>query len=295
MHFLTKLFIVIVSLLAIALVPLVVVYTFNENSYEAMYLDAKASEAAQGAMLEQAEASFNATNIRKEAQLQEKADEIRQLQANLNSRERELRRIESQLADADSRQNSIEADISTLSTAVSANQVLTESLIDELRGLRGEVLLAERQKVELDEALRDSRAQLDVAVQARRAVQEELQRLKDEQAVAMDKISRYLARYGDIGEDSTAMVGAIADANLDATIVQVGRTSDETLAEINVGSRDGVKVGWVVPIGYRGRFIARLRITHVDINRSTGVVEMEDPDTRGKVEIGHRVMIRAGR
>ena len=40
-------------------------------------------------------------------------------------------------------------------------------------------------------------------------------------------------------------------------------------------------------IGDNGIFIGRLRITHVDINRSTGVVTLEDP-TRGLVETGQR-------
>ena len=44
-HVLTKIFIVLVSLLALLLVPLVVVYAYNEDSFKAKYLGADAQAA----------------------------------------------------------------------------------------------------------------------------------------------------------------------------------------------------------------------------------------------------------
>ena len=61
---------------------------------------------------------------------------------------------------------------------------------------------------------------------------------------------------------------------------------------LEVGERDGVKVGWVMSIGGGGKFIARLRIISVDIDRSTGIVELEDPNKRGSVQEGQQVLAR---
>jgi hypothetical protein len=53
-----------------------------------------------------------------------------------------------------------------------------------------------------------------------------------------------------------------------------------------------VKVGWIATVGRGGDYVARLRITAVDINRATGVLEMESEAARGLVSVGDRVLIR---
>jgi hypothetical protein len=66
------------------------------------------------------------------------------------------------------------------------------------------------------------------------------------------------------------------------------------LAEINAGSRDGVKAGWVLAVGDGSTFVGNLRITEVDVNRSVGVIELEDAGSRGEVKVGQRAVARAG-
>ena len=206
-----------------------------------------------------------------------------------------VERLRDDLSQANGLKAQIANDLSTLASAVSANQDLTESLIDELAGIRQEALAAEHDgRVELDETYRDTAAQLEVAVAARRALQEELQRMKDDQASSMDIIGRYIARFGELDVASAGMLdaGIEPDRNLDATIVQVRRGGERSYAEINAGSRDGVKVGWIATVGRGGDYVARLRITAVDINRATGVLEMESEAARGLVSVGDRVLIR---
>ena len=79
-----------------------------------------------------------------------------------------MERLRDDLSQANGLKAQIANDLSTLASAVSANQDLTESLIDELAGIRQEALAAERRRVELDETYRDTAAQLEVAVAARR-------------------------------------------------------------------------------------------------------------------------------
>ena len=112
----------------------------------------------------------------------------------------------------------------------------------------------------------------------------------------MDTIARYVAY---IGELPSASAGAAtgyqpADRNLSSTVLNVRRSEDSTLAEINVGSRDGVQEGWVLTIADGSRFIGNLRVIEVDLNRSTGVVELEDQQTRGAVRAGQRAIARKG-
>ena len=59
--------------------------------------------------------------------------------------------------------------------------------------------------------------------------------------------------------------------------------------------RDHSEIGWTGTIGRGGTFLGTLRITNVDINRATGVVELENQLTRGRVDVSDRVLFRSGR
>jgi chromosome segregation ATPase len=293
-HVLTKIFIVLVSLLAVLLVPLVVVYAHNEDSFKAKYEAAAALAAAANQNLETEGITHAGERARVELQVRELAGENKTL-----AREREValtdvRRLDGELSEARGQQAEIRADLATISSAVSAGQDLIESLLSEVRTMRSEALAAERRSVELDEALRDITGQLESAVAARRAVQEELQQLREEHARALERVAVYVEKYGRVELEGGPLPPAIT-VDLDATVVTVRRGAEQTLAEINAGSRDGIQEGWIMTIGRSGNFLGNLRIIAVDINNATGIVELEDPNGRGKVEAGDRVYARRGR
>jgi hypothetical protein len=296
-HVLTKIFVVLVALLAVVLVPLVVVYAHNENSYQARYQAAEARAAAAGGALEAAKASEGAARARSEAEKEGMSQENLRLQADVTRLETDLRSKELELTSARQMDQDIDARLSTLALALESGQNLTNSLIDEVRGLRKDALTSERRAVDLDEQLRDVNSKLEVAVAARRALAEELQRVKEENAQALSKIAQYVAKYPQINDEVAAsgvMSGIYPDVSLDAHIVNVRRSADQDLAEIDAGSRDGVKEGWLMTIASAGDYVATLRIIKVDINRSTGVIQLEE-NTPGKVEVGQMVYARPRR
>lgn len=284
MHVLTKIFVVLVSLLAVMLVPLVVVYTANEDSYQKLHQVAQDRERAASSALTKAEEGFGIQIAQKDAEIERLTGEVVGLQKNLGERQVEIRRLETSLAETEIVNDEIVARLSTLATSVEAGEQLTSSLIEELRDLRRDALASERQKVELDEALRATIANLDVAEEARRFLQEELQRVKEEQARAMDDVGRYVARYGRLSDDGVARTGTLPDKALIAGVTSVRTKSGQQLVEIDAGQRDGVKEGWTMTIGEGGRFVATIRIIEVDINRSVGVVERRT----GSIQIGQR-------
>ena len=299
MHILTKIFVVLVSLLAVLLVPLVVVYAYNEDSYKAKYEVAVATADANAADLDAAKAIGAAQLSGKEIEIQELRGEKARLEGDVADAERDMRDLQNRLVAAESMQAEINTKLTTLTSTSQAAQELNESLIMELRGIRSQASASERQKVELDEALRDFRGQLEVATAARRALQEELQQLKGEHAKSLEQLSLYHARYPELQFPGSPILGGILpggilpDRNLDTTVIVVRRENDQVLAEIDVGTRDGVKEGWTGTISQGEIFIANIRLIEVDINRSVGVVDLE-AKSRGLVQIGHRVFFRAG-
>ena len=283
------------SLLAVMIVPLVAVNAVNEESFRGKY---ESAMQAKNASLEElsAEKSIRMAEATS-ASVNAKEQEMRvsQLQQQSDEYNAEVRRLEGRLADSRSGQDEIRARIDMMAETYKAQQSLSETLVAELRSLRTRAVDAERQSVELEEELGIIRSQFEVAEAARRALQEEVAQLTDEKDQALDTIARYVAY---IGELPTARAGAAthrpADRNLSATLISVRRSDDSVLAEINAGSRDGLQEGWVMTVADGSRFVGNLRIIEVDVNRATGVIELEDVDNRGAVRTGMRAIARKG-
>ena len=295
MHLLTKLFIVLVSLLAVMIVPLVAVNAVNEESFRGKYenamqqKNAAMEELSVEKAIRMAEASAASVNA-KEYEMK-----VSQLTQDKDKHGAEVVRLEGRLTDARSGQDDINAKIAMMAVTQEAQHSLTQTLVVELKTLRTRAVDAERQSVELEEELGIIRSQFEVAEAARRALQEEVAQLTDEKDQALDTIARYVAY---IGELPTARAGAAthrpADRNLSATLISVRRSDDSVLAEINAGSRDGLQEGWVMTVADGSRFVGNLRIIEVDVNRATGVIELEDVDNRGAVRTGMRAIARKG-
>lgn len=292
MHVLTKIFTVLVSLLAVFLVPLVVVYAHNENSFKARYEQASAQSQVARENLQAAESRHGAVEARLTSQVESMRQSSRDIERQRDEALVQVQQLESQLVAAEAMRAEVRSELAKLASGVQTGSALTSSLVEELRVLRSDALAAERQVVELDEALRDVSSQLDVAIAARRALQEELQRVTEDRAELMGRVSEYVARFGAL-EDEPVALSIRPDRTLTTTVLSVRRTADQTLVEIAAGSRDGIKEGWTMTIGRGATFLGNLRIINVDINRSTGVVMLEDPQ-RGLVDVGDVVQTWAG-
>ena len=295
MHVLTKIFVVLISLLAVLLVPLVVVYAHNEDSFKARFQAAEARAAAAAVRLKNEQLGQVARVSQLQSEIQERDAARADLMRERDAAGADIRDLETRLARAQGQQDKIRADLAKLASALNSGQQLMGQLLSEVVTTRSDAMQAERRAVALDERVRDLMGQLDVAVAARRAMQEELQQLKQELASALQQNAMFVAKWGALEQDETLTAGRPPTVNLDARVLNVRRGLDQDLAEINAGSRDGVEEGWELMIARGGDFLARLRIIEVDINRSTGVIELEDPRSRGEVQAGDRVLARGGR
>jgi chromosome segregation ATPase len=296
-HPLTKLFNVLVCLLAVMIVPLVAVREVNTTKIRNQMEDAKAATQVATAELEAQEAirMREATM----ASLAQKELEMRQVQLQQQNDDyvASVRRLEGQLSDSQSGQDEIRARIDMMAETYKAQQNLSETLVAELRNLRSRAVNAERQTVELEDQLGRTQSELEVVQAARDMLKEEVTRLNDERDEALGEISRYHAYIGELPTTRAgARGGSInpADRNLNATIINVRRNADSNLAEINAGSRDGVKKGWTLTIADGSKFLGKLVIENVDLNRATGRIELEDPENRGTVRAGNRAIARKG-
>ena len=298
MHILTKILVVLVALLIAALVPLAAVSSTNQSVYKQAAADAQAN-------LKKAEAEGNVANDAYNASIAAVQAKVSALEAQLRAatmerdketqmradKERDLERVRIELAD-----------LKGQVAAFSANDTLQTKLIDAMRqdieGARTQYLAAEKARVELQDSLARIQGDLDSETAAKRQLQEQLQKVSEDKERAMADVQRYAALHGSAapraGATSDAGLPVVADRSLSATVIDVKREPDATLAEINVGSRDGVKEGWVMTIADGSNFVGNLRIVQVDVNRAVGVVELEDSESRGEVKSGQRAIARKG-
>ena len=298
MHLLTKILVVLVAILVAALVPLAAVSSTNQAAFKQQAADAQAaarkSEAevavandAYNASLAAVQAKISTIESRLSAASMERDKEI-QMRAD---KERELERIRIEIAD-----------LKGQLASASANDTLQTKLIDAMRqdidNARTQYLAAEKARVELQDSIARLQGDLDSETAAKRQLQEQLQKVSEDKERAMADVQRYAALHGSAspraGATADSALPVVADRSLSATVIDVKREPDATLAEINAGSRDGIKEGWVMTIADGSNFIGNLRIVQVDVNRAVGIVELEDPDTRGEVKSGHRAIARKG-
>ncbi len=298
MHILTKILVVLVALLVVALVPLASVASTNQINFKREAADAEAkfkleqtnSRAAQDAYY----ASVGAQQARIAALEKEIATAQQQATAERTARADFEKQVESMRIQVAELQGQV--------TAFAANAGLQTKLIDALRtdveASRTQYISSEKQRVELQDAIARMQGDLESETAAKRQLQEQLQKVTEEKDRASADVARYAALHGSMapraGATGDAVLPVPADRSLSATVVSVKREPDSTLAEINAGSRDGVREGWVLTLADGSNFVGNLRIVQVDVNRAVGVVELEDISTRGEVKPGQRAIARKG-
>ena len=278
--------------------PLAAVSSTNQSVFKKQAADAQAAMKTRDAESAVAKDAYNASL----AALQAKSASLEaQLRAATMERDKEVQIRADKEREAERARLEV-ADLKGQLNAASANDTLQTKLIDAMRqdieSARTQYLAAEKARMELQDSLARLQGDLDSESAARRQLQEQLQRVSDEKERALADVQRYAALHGSAspraGATSDAGLPVVADRSLSATVIDVKREPDATLAEINAGSRDGVKEGWVMTIADGSNFVGNLRIVQVDVNRAVGVVELEDVDARGEVKSGHRAIARKG-
>ena len=308
MHIITKIFVVLVSLLAVAIVPLAVVQSQNQAILKQQVQDRDASLSGLRRDLDAERALRSKTENELQMQVRDLDGEKSRLAADVAQRDARVKGLEAEIAQMRIAQATIQQQVAVLAETDRTKTELTKALNDELEKLRGRLTDAEKIRIDLEQRVTKADADLEVAQSAVRDLKEQMAALEELKATADQRLSQYEGRYGRLA-DASAVAGSPAsagilpgasaaatfvDKDLVARVVNVRRSPEAVYAEIDAGSRDGVREGWVMTISDGDRFIGRLRISTVDPNRSVGTVELEEPSERGPVKAGQRVVARKG-
>jgi len=293
-HILTKIFIVLVTLLAVAMVPLVATYTTNENSYKAMYRASNDQQLLAQSRASDAEQALISQQLQMQQDIDAREATIGSLRSSQSSTRASIESMNDQIRTLKSQLDQSNANLQALSTASQVNSELKERFVKENYELREKLIKGTRQVMEMEDTLEEIQYEADEAERAKRKATEE-RRLMETQLIDLsDKYDAFVAKYGELEVVAAVETGVAPNKTLTGTVLQVSRADENVLVEINVGSRDGVQEGWVMTVGDDGTFLGRLLIREVDINRSVGRVTLEDA-SRGEVVVGSTVYSVKGR
>ena len=296
MHILTKVFVVLVSLLAIALVPLAAVQASNQAVLRQQIKDKDVQVSAARSELDTERALRAKAENDTALQIKDLDAEKNRLQSDLAQNGLRVRSLEADISQSKIRLASLEQTIAVTMDVDRAKTELTKTLSEELDKQRTMLTDCERIRIDVEQKLGKTDSDLRVAQEALGDLKEQIASLSSEKVKSDQVVQSFTAKFGptDADSGSSIAVATIPDRNVSASIVNVRRTDNQVYAEIDAGSRDGVKVGWTMTIGDGARFIGKLKITSVDVNKSVGNVELEDVAARGAVRAGQKVTIRKG-
>ena len=293
-HILTKIFIVLVTLLAVAMVPLVATYTTNENSYRAKYRAADDQQRVALIRAGDAETALFAQRVQMQNEIDARDATIGSLRSDQATTRASLESFRAQIGRLESQLSQSNANLQALSSSSEVNSKLKERFVVENYTLRENIIDAERMIMEMEDLLEDTRLEAQGALRAERKAQEERHDLEEQLDAMRSRLIAYISKFGELETVATIDTGLAPDRTLASTVLTVSRANDDVLVEINAGSRDGVQKGWIMTVGQDGTFLGRLQVEQVDINRSIGRVTLEDP-SRGLVVPGSSVYAVKGR
>lgn len=287
MHILTKVFVLVASLLSVLMAALTITYSVSADRITRDYdvLESRVT-AAQNALTAQADQHGRAiddlrgeaSNLRNE--LASRDATIREIQAERNALIIDLRRAQEEAASATGQ-------LAQFGVTTETQTRLIESYKDEVALLRDNELRNREQKLDLEDKLADLQSQVQVFQQSQRALQEQLVEAQNELTRARGGVVSDTSRSGIPFEASGPTVrGEVEQVRTDP------RTGD-VIVHVNLGSNDRMAENVKLYVDRNGReYIGELVLDTVDLNHAIG--RMTFVKSGARVREGDRVSSKLG-
>lgn len=274
MNTVTRIFVVLQLVLALALSVLVVVFVSKQTNYRDLVVSTQRAAIAASAGL--AKAKLMSSNLSNElASAQESASSA---QRHMNS---EVVSLQGRLADAQTQIAELQASNSAKSTNVSllTNTVhsLNTQVADEtaqLNKLRPQQLSLINERAELSRRVTELTNERDVARKSIQVLQESIAKLTHHLSVAMAAAKA----PSSVVSAASVLQGVPTPTAINGSITKVAKYNGKLYVSCNLGSRDGVNQGTRLTV-YRGnKYIADILVQRSDATHSVGVVTLQAPN-----------------
>ena len=273
-HILTKVFVLIASILSVVMAALAVSYGANANAIKSAHANAVSAKIA-------AESSFqmlNDTNARKEGQYRQNEDRLNlekaELQKTITENEAQINALTIDLRQAKAARDSIEGKIAQLGVTTQTQVELISEYKDEVSRLRDGELTWRNEKLDLEASLSDAQSKLGVYEQVKRSL--------EEQIIAMQR-----AMDGESVAEGPAVATEISGPQIRGTVQEVRPepATGETIIRISLGSNDRVRNNSKLFLVRDGStFLGNVVIFETDLNTAFGRVTGMQPGMQVRVD-----------
>ena len=276
MSTLTKVLIVLLTIASIFLCGIVVTYVSNAENYRQMYNKLKADKDA---------AVENEKNAKKQLNLAiEEADKREQLlKENINALTIQVGQLNTKLTEAQRKasqavtQENIWRDINTkfLST--------NEDLRKLLEGKLAELKSVDARRIQGDKELKETTATLIEKMAIIDSLQRQTKLLLEEKTDLQNELGKYLQPSGQAVAAPVSVTAVKETARVAVPAVDIGLNGsittvdlENSLAQISIGSADGVKQNMKFHVTRADKFICDIVILDVEPEKAIGTLELMD-------------------
>jgi len=261
-HVVTKILVVLATILSILLAAMSVAFTANADRVRSEIERLRTMEDAQSRTLQAKEAASGAARDRLEDRIAELNDELARVSREMLALQQDNARLMADAEGARAEAAAVQAKIDQLASTVATQSELISSYRSEVTSLRDKELRYARREIELSDRISELAGQLEVAQETNRALQERLAE----------------AQFAEGRPGGRVAAGATGSASgpVRAQITELRRdpSTGSTLASIDAGANDRLRRNMELSIVRGNEFIGKLTLETVDLNESVGRVDL---------------------
>jgi len=285
---LTKVLIVLLTISSIFLCGIVVTYVANADNYKQKYDNQLRDYQAAKRNEDNAKTQLNSTIEEKDRDAEKLREQIASLQEQISKLQSDLATAQRDKDDANRKVNNWAAIVMDFSKTIENNEKLVKNALAE-RDMK------EAELIKQDKELKDTSAALMENMAIVKQLQDESKRLLEEKTELQNKLDQYLQQFGKaIAEPMpitpeggmVSLAKPTKDIDLSGSITEVDLKN--LLAEISIGTADGVKEGMRFHLTRGDNFICDIVILDVWPERAVGWIELLQDQPQNQPRINDR-------
>jgi len=274
---------------SIVLCAIVVTYVASADNYKQKYDKLNSNYQAAKRNEDDAKKQLNTTIEEKDRNTEQLGQQIASLEQQISKLEVDLKTAEGERDNANQKVNNWAAIVMDFSKTLENYENLLKNALAE-RDSKEAALIKQ------DKELKDTTAALMENMAIVKQLQDESKRLLEEKTELQNKLDMYLRQYGKAiaepmpvipREGAVSLAPTTRDIDLNGSITEVDLKN--LLAEISIGTADGVREGMRFHLTRGDKFICDLVVLDVWPERSVGWIELLQDQPQSQPQINDKV------
>lgn len=286
MSILTKVFVVLVSVLSVVLVTLIVPFVANTENYKSQVDVAKADAAAARSTAQTRQSEIQSLTEKGMAGIQDLKATITEQQAKIGDLTTRLATAQAETASERTAKIQADANVSRLSAAQEQQAQIVIAMETELKGRRPEMVKQQTQIIQLMDRNNEITSQLESLNRQVRRYSEDISQLSARNAQLEEQLARVGPAATEGASSAAASVPFYSDVIIPGKVTDIQSSDESTFAQINVGKNDGVQENMKFLVHRGGQYIGTLVVMKVDAKASAGRLTL----AQGALAIGDEVI-----